>query len=231
MIHIRLQFVLSVYDDLDGAPLTGPETRFVVDGRPFTPRQKEEGWYVFAGLEEHEQYDIQICRRGYCPSRMLIHARATGPPVEARLIREDGGFSSCNFLRGSFRPFVPVYALFETERRLLALSQGEEADRIALVGYDQRSLTRQRFCLGEGDTREIFLMRARQSDGSYLADIRFKHQHKAGEPVLKAYHALCREDGTYSIPVDMEEGGKEAQIIFFDEERQRWDCLSAAAHS
>lgn len=237
MVKHSLNFVLLMYDDFSGELLTGPEYRFQVNGRMVHPLRKPEGFFVFNGLEWEAEYTVEILSVKYRSRRICVENSGADPPSKVRDVRllRNGNyhFPDCDFLKGQCLSGTEVFAFSKTESktfRLQSAVNGGKSDRIFLLGFGKRTVAPLRYALGAGKTREIFLLRNRNSDGSYQTEPRLLHTHKAGESFIRTYYDSCGEDGSFAVPVAKGEGRPDS-IEFYNKESKKWDCLSAEALS
>ena len=230
MPRLSVRFVLLMQDDFSGAELPGGSFRFLVDGKPFSPIRKPEGFCAFCGLEG-ESWIVLIESPRYLPTVLRVEASGLplGNPVRTvRLMRRgETRFPDCELLEGSGLPGALLYALCGNVPPLL-LSEIREG-RIFFQGYPVRPLVRLRFCVGSGANRELFVITARDADGGCQIDRHLRFRHERGEPVLRAYGAVCGLSGRFAIPVGIGMKDTLKTIETYDKEVEQWGCLLQTA--
>ncbi|MEG2174016.1 MAG: hypothetical protein RR135_00845 [Oscillospiraceae bacterium] len=236
LIQTSVNFVLLFQDDFTGADLPEDGFQFWVNGRAFCPLKKPEGFYVFVGLTG-KSWTLTVKGTHFIPRTVTLCRDTLDPhnPIAIlRLFRRgDLHFSDCALLRGHHRPGETVIALCPDTpplklRTLEAPTDGGPS-RLTFMGYTPRVLTRHRFCMGTGASRELFVITARDQSGGYLSDRHFLHRHKEGEPILRAYGSICDTQGQFSIPIEEELKDTLQSIESYSEEVRQWGCLLQTA--
>ena len=98
---------------------------------------------------------------------------------------------------------------------------------IAFSGFFPTPVTETRFMVGTGEKREIIVTGDYRPDKTYTLREGMKNTHRSGEAVTRAYAARCDENGAFVLPVEKGQKEKIKEILFYDEEGKKWDCLSA----
>ena len=178
---------------------------------------------------------MQVEGYPYEPMLLTVHRQELGsnPVCNIRLFRRrDVMFPDCQHYEGVGIPGSQAFALAELTPplRLNQLQREEGGTRILLQGYTPVSLVRQRFCMGTGKNRELFVITRQDDDGSYFTDHYFQTGFRKGAIILRAYGAVCSADGSFSIPVPAGVTEKIQGVQYVDEEVRQWGCLCATVH-
>lgn len=230
MIKISVCFALLLQDDFDGAVVFNGGHRFEINGRPCRPVSKPDGYYVFTSAP-CEPCTLRVGSTHYVEETVAIDPKsleAAGRVVTLRLMRTFGArFSDCERLEGVCAPHRLMMAVARASPPLLLhrMEERQEGWTVALQGYTPLSLCQQRFCIGEGRTRELFVMTRKLSDGSYLTDRPPRHSHRSGEPLRRVSGARCDEKGRYAIPIEPQARDRVDSVEYYDEEAGKWVCL------
>ncbi|MEG1971563.1 MAG: hypothetical protein RR315_00285 [Oscillospiraceae bacterium] len=229
MIKKLVSFAVLLQDDFTGADIPDDGFQFWLDSRRAAPIKKTEGFYVFVGVPG-EEWILTVAGAHYSP-RTVKFSKAflnpASPVMILRLFRRAGMyFSDCVELCGNHRCGEMVFALGSDSPplRLHALEAKGGAAQLTLMGYTPRPLLRHRFCLGLGKTRELFVITAKEKDGSYLCDQPFRYSHGEGEPILRAWGAVCDPQGRFSISIESEMKDSVETIEEYNEEVRQWGC-------
>lgn len=228
MIVMEVSFAIMLQDDFSGSQILDDGHVFSVHGIRLRPLKKPEGFYVFTGLPVSSTLQIDSAR--YCPASVLIDSPSlTGDRVQTvRLVRRgDIRFADCERLVGNDRPGREVYA-FAAHSPPLQLREAE-GDRVVLEGFTTKRLLGRCFAAGTGKSRELFVLREQLPDGSYRADPCLRKKHKPGTELMRAYRGICDRTGHFAIPVEPGDPERIGQAEAYDEEKDKWVCLSATA--
>lgn len=235
MVKKTVRFSLLLHDDFTGKCITQGGHLFKLNGRPVTPVHKPEGFYVF--LEPVEsRVEVEISGGAYCTCSVAVQVDKLDPAfpvVHVRLMRSRAfGSADCEQIQGAAKPGAVVYALKAGTgaNKLLSIKDVEGGKAIGFSGYLLQSASEKRFMLGTGKTKEVFVAGDCLPDKTYTLRQPLKHSHKAGEPVIRAFAAMCDENGFYSIPVEKGQQEQIKEVHYYDEEGKKWVCLSLTAH-
>lgn len=230
-LNIKISVVLLLLDDFDGSAVMAGGGRFWLDGKRASPILKPGGYYVFTGTSPPRTIHVECPR--YMPVEVLLEAPEQDnalTPLSLRLVRQ-GGFPAggCEWVRGIHKPGAWVYAL-TPETPPLAI-QRLDSDGLILRGYTARSLSGLRYAVGSGKKRELVILTERRPDGSYSLETPPKRRHEAGEALLRAYGAVCGEDGGFLIPVGRGVRDLIKTVEFYDKGAGAWGSLSVTGPS
>lgn len=232
MIIIKklVSFAALLQDDFTGADIPEDGFQFWIDGRRAIPIKKSEGFYVFVGVSGNE-WSLTVAGAHYSPRTVKFSRTAlnpNNPVIVLRLFRKGGMyFPDCEQICGNHKPDEMVFAL-SNDKPPLNLQTSETkggVSRLILLGYTPRPLLHHRFCIGTGKNRELFVITQKENDGSYLCDQPFRHQHKEGEPILRAWGTLCDRQGRFYIPIEAGMKDNIQTIESYSEEVRQWGCL------
>ncbi len=229
MFRKTVNFAVILHDDFTGRTILKGGHVFKVNDRIVTPISKEEGFYVFCGLEG-TVFHLSISGGKYMEEMLTIDTKKgdSMPQItQIRLFRRyQAGFSDCEYIEGVHAPNKTVYAIKQGKgaMKLISSSKDEGITSVTLSGYFYTPAEQTRFIIGKDTNRECFITDAVQEDKSYKIHGSFKRTHKNGSPVCRAYAARCDANGRFFIPVDRGESALIKEVLFYEEGDEKWGC-------
>ena len=231
-MHLRISFILQLYDDFTGMRLQDNKYHFRVNGRYITPLIKPGGHYVFLDRQDPFPIDVLIESAEYEPCEIQITAQDTqnNSVQQIRLI------PNLSYIRAGSKRIEGTSTINNSDIWLVPKHDKPlmTYDGPVVGGIDEVrinlpstiSITNLNLMLINVKTREVELFKAisHQGGDEYRLDHALQGCYVGGEEIIRVYRAHTNDIGKYSIVVEDQDAQLKYDIMC--EHQGRWKKLN-----
>jgi len=209
-MHRKVLFAVKLYDDLSGRVLKGPQYSFYLDGMKEECIRKTDGYYVFLDKGCY-RFQLEVKGQDYETYRQNIDISQLDksmPDIKIRLIPKNGtGLADEKVIKGKLEEGQKELWLFpKTKKPLIkfgGISKSQSNEMKMNLISPISILNLNLGCIDqEKDEFDIFIPEQKLEHNIYQIDRPLNRKYPMGFEIVRVYHAISKEDGSYHFYLD-----------------------------
>ena len=208
-MHKKVLFAAKLYDDLSGKNLKGNQCLFYIDGIKEDYIYKSDGYYVFLDKGKH-QFQLEVKAEAYMPFIKKIDVDQLDksmPELEIRLMPTRKSTTYAKVVEGKIAHGNRELWLFPQTKKAMMKFGGTLKDQPKIMKINLLSpasiVQLNLGCLDqEKDEFDIFRVRQKLEHNIYQIDRPLHRKYVMGTEVVRVYHTVSQEDGSYLFYLD-----------------------------